>query len=405
LVVDKKDYHMTSDETSCLDGEMAEKGESVNREIAVFEKYFRRFFRGEDRSNLQSALFNVPGRLVAGCWADYDNMGAVFEQLLATVPAEQIGCRMKKTAARPGIFQITCLLVSYLIARQHEILLRQVEGLPYSDEKHLEEMYLLFEAGRTILSVARSDGAHFPGEAQDSMPLLDDAAQQTLVRQLCEPSPQDLSWRRRAWAALTAYNFLFHGEMRDGIFNHGPYDLGGGRCLLVKELTELHNDYFPWSTKIRELPAGFVRAMILKDVECRFDVLGGVATQPRVFDDRIVLDGLFEISKGQLIPSDESTAMEILDVVSENSRVLYEEFCSWEETRKLRYGTLLHANFLRGFWEMIPGHGAHELARRTIAGYERSGEAHFSELAARRTPLVMEHIAGTAGPIFSPLRL
>ena len=79
--------------------------ENVNREIAVFEGYFRRFFRGEDRSNLQSALFNVPGRLVAGCWADYENMGAVFEQLLATISAEQIGRRMKKTAARPGIFQ------------------------------------------------------------------------------------------------------------------------------------------------------------------------------------------------------------------------------------------------------------------------------------------------------------
>jgi hypothetical protein len=379
--------------------------ESVNREIAVFETYFRRFFRGEDRSNLQSALFNVPGRLVAGCWSDYENMGAVFEQLLAIIPAEQIGRRMKKTAARPGIFQITCLLVSYLIARQQEILLRQVEGLPYSDKKHLEEMCLLFGAGRTILSVARSDGVHFPGEAQDSMPLLDDGAQQALIRQLCEPSPQDLSWRRRAWATLTAFNFLFHGEMRDGIFNHGPYDLGGGRCLLVKELTELHNDYFPWSTQIRALPAGFVRAMILKDVECRFDVLGGIATQPQVFEDRIVLDGLFEISKGQLVPTDESAAKKILDVVSENNRVLYEEFCSWEEIRKLRYGTLLHANFLRGFWEMIPGSSAHELARRTIAGYERSGEAHFPELSTRRIPLVMEHIANTAGPIFSPLRL
>ena len=41
-----------------------------------FETYFRRFFRGEDRSNLQSALFNVPGRLVVGCWADYENIGA-----------------------------------------------------------------------------------------------------------------------------------------------------------------------------------------------------------------------------------------------------------------------------------------------------------------------------------------
>jgi len=384
---------------------MAAMVESVNREIAVFETYFRRFFRGEDRSNLQSPLFNVPGRLVAGCWADYENLGAVFEQLLATIPAEQIGRRMKETAARPGIFQITCLLVSYLIARQQEILLRQVAGLPYSDEKRLEEMDLLFGAGRTILSVARSDGLHFPGEARDSMPLLEDAAQQALVRQLCEPSPQDLSWRRRAWAALTAYNFLFHGEMRDGIFNHGPYDLGGGRCLLVKELTELHNGYFPWSARIRELPAGFVRAMILQDVECRFDVLGGIATQPQVFDDRIVLDGLFEISAGRLIPTDESAARKILDVVSENSRVLFEEFCGWEESRKLRYGTLLHANFLRGFWEMIPGNGAPELARRTIAGYERSAEAHFSELAARRIPLVMEHIAKTAGPIFSPLHL
>ncbi len=391
--------------TSDLDGRMSAMVERVNREIAIFEKYFRRFFRGEDRSNLQSALFNVPGRLVAGCCADYENMAAVFRHLLTTASAEQIGRRMKQTASRPGIFQITCLLVSYLIGRQQEILLRHGEGLSYSDEKHLEEMDLLFEAGRTILSAARNDGAHFPGESRDEMPLLDDAAQHTLVHQLSEPSLQDLSWRRRPWATLTAYNFLLHGEMRDGIFNHGPYDLGGGHCLLVRELTELHNDYFPWSTNIRKLPAGFVRAMILKDVECRFDVLGGVATQPQVFEDRIVLDGLFEISKGRLVPTDESATRKILEVVSENSRVLYEEFCGWEESRKLRYGTLLHANFLRGFWELIPGISAHGLARSTIVGYERSGEAHFSELSSRRIPLVMEHIANTTGPIFSPLRL
>jgi len=373
----------------------------INRDIAAFERHFRKFLRGEDRANLQSVLFNVPGRLVAGCWADYENMGQVFRDVFARIKPAEIGRRMKNTAARPGVFHITCLLVSYLIARQQEILLYKTAGRPYSDEARIEEMHLLFDAGCTILQTARNDGMRFPGENQDTMPLLDEAAQQELASRLTPPSPTEITQRRRAWATLTAYNFLFHGELRDGIFNHGPYDLGAGRFLLVKELTDLHNNFFPWVKELCEAPVGLVRALVFKDVRFHFDVLGGVATQPLTADDRIVVDGFFEVSSGQLSPCDDARTNAILETVNENTSVLYEEFSSWDDASKLRYGTLLHANFLRGFWEELPA--TPELVHRAIEGYSQSGEKHLAELADRKMPLVMEHIATTPDALFSPL--
>jgi hypothetical protein len=291
---------------------------------------------------------------------------------------------MKKTAARPGVFHITCLLVSYLIARQQQILLHNTGSRHYSDKARIEEMHLLFDAGRTILQTARNDGMRFPGDNQDTIPLLDKAAQQELFSRLSLPSPAEITQRRRAWATLTAYNFLFHGELRDGIFNHGTYDLGDGRNLLVKELTDLHNDFFPWAKKLRGTPAGLVRALVFKDVRFHFDVLGGVATEPLTADDRIVVDGLFEVSGGQLSACDDARTNAMLDTLNANTGGLYEEFSSWDDASKLRYGTLLHANFMRGFWEMMPD--APELVRRTIEGYSQSGERHLAELSDRKMP-------------------
>jgi len=377
--------------------------EAVNREIEVYEIHFRKFFRGEDRSNLRSALFNVPGRLVAGCWGDYENMAPVFRQLLAVASAEQIGHRMKRIALRPGVFQITCLLVSYLIARQQQILIEQANGSSHSDSGRLQEMAFLFETGLVILTTARNDGKHFPGEASDSMPLLPVNEHQAFFSRLRKHPPSELSWHRRLMASLTAFNFLFHGEMRDGIFNHGPYPLGNGRYLLVKELTELHNDIFPWSHCVRGLPTAVVRGLVLRDVEMHFDVLGGVALQPTDADDRIELDGIFEVVDGELVDIKQSRAEELLKRAEEAQSLLYEEFLGWDNERKLRYGAMLHANFLRGFWELLPGEEAQQAGAAAIAGYEASSRMHFEELRAQQLPFSMKHIAETEGPIFSPL--
>lgn len=384
-----------SDRTALID--------SLNRQIQVFETHFRRFFRGEDRSNLHSALFNVPGRLVAGCWGDYENMAPVFRRVLGSHSAEEIGRRMKGLAARPGVFQITCLLVSYLIARQQQILIEQRSGGSHSDNERLEEMAFLFETGRMILSTARNDAKQFPGEANDSMPLLPANEQSQFLSRLRKSSSSELSWHRRLMASLTAFNFLFHGEMRDGIFNHGPYPLGQGRCLLVKELTELHNDMFPWAKCVRGLPDSIVRGLVLRDVMMSFDVLGGVALQPAETDELIELDGVFEIVDGELVDISQSGAEELLKRVAEAQFLLYQEFLAWDDERKLRYGTILHANFLRGFWELLPSEEARQFGEAAITGYEQSSQMHFEELRAMQLPLVMEHIARTEGPIFSPV--
>ncbi len=375
----------------------------VNREIEIYETHFRKFFRGEDRSNLRSALFNVPGRLVAGCWGDYENMAPVFRRLLDSMPAEQIGRRMKRIASRPGVFQITCLLVSYLIGRQQQILIEQAGGSSHSDSDRLEEMAFLFEAGRVILTTARNDGKHFPGEASDSMPLVPANEQGDFLSRLKEPSSSELSWHRRLMASLTAFNFLFHGEMRDGIFNHGPYPLGDGRCLLVKELTELHNDIFPWSHCVSGLPTAVVRGLVLRDVAMHFDVLGGVALQLSDADNRIELNGIFELVDGELVDIKQTRAEELLKRVEEAQSRLYEEFQGWDDERKLRYGAMLHANFLRGFWELLPGEETQQAGAAAIAGYEASSRIHFEELRAQRLPFSMKHIAETEGPIFSPV--
>jgi hypothetical protein len=104
-----------------------------------------------------------------------------------------------------------------------------------------------------------------------------------------------------------------------------------------------------------------------------------------------------------LININQTRAEELLKRVGEAQALLYEEFLRWDDERKLRYGAMLHANFLRGFWELLPGEEARLFGSAATAGYEASSQRHFDELRALRLPLVMKHIAETEGSIFSPL--
>ncbi|MGH2938817.1 MAG: hypothetical protein ACRDPE_11945 [Solirubrobacterales bacterium] len=68
---------------------------------------------------------------------------------------------------------------------------------------------------------------------------------------------------------------LLHGEQRDGIFGHGPYDLGDGTVLYCREFNDLRNDDLPWAaTEVRNWVGNVVVAYVARDVEVICDMFG-----------------------------------------------------------------------------------------------------------------------------------
>ncbi len=376
----------------------------LNEEIALYERGFRSFFRGDDRPHLESSLFNVPARLVAGCWANYENLAPILRTVLQRHSPKTIGREMKAPAARPGVFQLTCLLVSYLIGRQQEILVGGGRlGERFAGEK-IEEMSLLFAAAKAMLTSTRNDGCEFPFQAAGALPILSSACQRQLLASLSPPTESEKRWRRRLMALGTSHTLLFHGEMRDGIFNHGPYPAGEDRVLLARELTDLKNDFFPWAMHVPDLPVrAILRATVIRGARIRFDVIGNLEVEPTDFESRIELDGLFRVEGGRWEPMGELVASEVEHALGTAQSALFAHFASWDEAQRVRYGAVVHANFLRGFLELLPPEEAARLRELALAGYSRSAERHLPALLSQKFQPVLEHIARAEGPIFWPV--
>ena len=399
-------WTITSPESSQVSVKLAEsiELEGLNRQIHLYADGFRAFYRGERRSELQSPLFNVAARFAAGAWGDYDVLGWVFRELLRHRTAESVGLDMKRVGSRPGIFQLCGLLSSYLVARQESMLRAgMTEAGPFPFEK-VGEMAFLFEAGRRMLKAARSDAHEFPRQAGGTLPLLSPEGQRALLTALTPPAPSELQWRRRFTASVAAYSFLFHGEMRDGIFAHGPYAGGDGRVLLVREFNDLHNDFFPWATELPALPATrILRALVVRGATATFDLVGNMVTDPVQLDEHIELDGMFFVEEGRLVPVRESDARDMEALLQASQPILFEHYMGWDDWQKIRYGALLHGNLLRGFWEMLPAALAQEMRSRAVVEYLAAADRHAEELLSRRVPLALEFMAGTAGEIFWPV--
>jgi hypothetical protein len=376
----------------------------INDETALYEQGFRTFFRADDRPHMESLLFNVPARLVAGCWATYENLAAILRAVLEHYSPETIGRRMKMPAARPGVFHLTCLMVSYLIGRQQEILVGGGRpGERFAGER-VEEMAFLFSAAKTMLTNARNDGCEFPFQAGGALPILSSASQRELLGCLSPPTDEERRWRRRLMASGTSHALLFHGEMRDGIFNHGPYPAGEGRVLLVRELSDLKNDFLPWASHVPELPVrAILRAMVIRDARIRFDVIGNLEVEPADFESRIERDGLFRVEEDRWEPIGESAAKAIEQAFSVAQSALFAHFATWNEAQRAGYGALVHSNFLRGFWELLPPDEAARLRELALTGYSHSAERHLPALLSQKFQPVIEHIAKAEGPIFWPV--
>ncbi|MBI3948836.1 MAG: hypothetical protein HY314_00030 [Acidobacteria bacterium] len=368
----------------------------VNEQITQFSEQFKIFFRREQRSDLQAQLFDVPGRLVLGCLCDYDNLDRVWRMALSRLKLAATVRLMKRFCGAPNLFHVTCLVVSYLIGREQH---RLADPARFR-EPPLEEISFILSTGKRLMQGARSDRQQFSPPPQGPMPILTESMTQYLRRGLEPARPRAREIIRRFMATVTAYSFLFHGEMRDGIFNHGPYRIPDG-FLVIKEITDMKNDLFPWGTLARRLPfSDIMHVMAVRQGRAEFDVLGGLHWVDTDIEKELIAEGVFNVDSEKIRPIPISELAEMQKVVEEIQTNLYLHFVEWPPSMRTEYGWLLHANFLRGFWRGLPDEAW--LRQYIYDRYRTSGAKYLALISEmRKNAWVLEHIAKTAGNIFS----
>ncbi len=378
--------------------------DELNRCIRQFGDGQKAFMRGENRALLRSVLFDVPRRSSIGWYCYYDRAPGLLRRLVEQISPEEIGRRMRRLCSRPYYLQLSILMCSYFGARQQLLLDNGLsQGQPFPAEK-LDDARFVVDFWQRACRAYRSDGRLLPDQLGGTQRILPRDDIESLNTQLTRADPGIHQRLRRLAATLELYVFILHGEQRDGLFAHGPYDVGKGRQLVVQEFTDLQNDYLPWAETEASNPypqLALVRRT--KDIGPHFDLFGGVLFDTQDLTPCVEAEGLFtRVDDGSIVPVSLDEVERIESCAADAQNELFLKAAEWSPRYKAEYGVHLFANHLYPFFELA-GCGR-EWGERIRAEFEASAAAVLDDLlAGEEAPSIWTFMATTTGEYFWPI--
>jgi len=378
--------------------------DELNNCIRRFGDSQKAFMRSENRALLRSVLFDVPRRSSIGWYCYYDRAPALLRKLVEQMSPEEAGRRMRRLCSRPYYLQLSILMCSYFGARQQLLLDCGLSaGQSFPGEK-LDDARFVVDFWQRASLAYRSDGLSLPDPASGTQPIL----HQDDIEQLDDLlTPVDLRTHRRLRrlaATLELYVFILHGEQRDGLFAHGPYDVGGDRQLVVQEFTDLQNDYLPWAaTKVRNPYPHLALVRRTKGLGARFDLFGGMLWDAPEFTACVEAEGLFtRTGDGSIIPVSIDEADQIESCAAAAQNELFLKAAQWSPRYKAEYGVHLFANHLYPFFKLLPsGPEWGELIRTEFEA--AAADVLDDLLAIEDPPSIWSFMATTEDEFFWPL--
>jgi len=379
--------------------------EHVDELILLFGENLKDEMRAERREQLTSVLFDLPRRSLLGWFALYDNQAPFLRELTALMPPEEIGRRMKVPGTRPYHLQLFIVMCHFLARQQRMLELGLAEGEPFAEEER-DDVVTVLDFWERASRAYRNDGLLLPVQSGGTLPILADE-HLGLMRELMRPAEADAyAAARRMAATLELYNFVLHGEQRDGVFGHGPYPGEGGRTIVVREFNDLRNDDLPWAATEERIPfPNVIVALECHDVTARCDMFGGLVTTPLEIADRLDRLAVLTQEGGGLRPltGDEITAVQ--EAAAAAQIELYMKAVEWSPRYKIEYGAYLFANHLLPFFRLAGADD--EVGARIAAAFEATAARMIDDLVASvDTGLpgaIWGHIGTTPGRLFWPV--
>jgi len=373
-------------------------GGEANQLIHLFGESVKHFFRGQNRSALTSPIFNLPSRLILGSHCYYENLPQLLAKITSRASADDIGGGMKRLCARPNYIHLNSLVLGYLMGREQA---RLMGAKADSDDG---EVIAVLEFWARAARSYRNDGLLLPDEADFTIPILENQTVRDLLPRLRSDPPQNITRQlHRMIATLELYTFILNGEARVGVFHHGPYPVEGGDSIIVKELTGLRENFYPWARLDARPPYdSLASVMRLRNVTSKLVLFGTLTTEPSDYKSQIVAGEVFIVDDGSLRPLPAEEFPNLTATAGDAQLELYRKVIDWDERYRIEYGAELYGCLLKCFADPL---GFGDQYGETIRGrFAESVERHVDDLLeGREPPRVLEHIAKTDGPIFAPL--
>jgi hypothetical protein len=370
----------------------------ANQFITLFGESVKHFFRDQQRSAMTSPMFNLPGRLVLGSYCYYENLPQLLSEIRDHASEEDIGRSMKRLCTRPNYVHLNSLALGFLVGREQA----RLSGVDTGGDG--EKVASVMEFWSRVARSYRNDGLLLPDQADFTAPILPAETVSDLNGRLGGDLPDQLRRQiHRMVATLELYTFILHGEARVGVLHHGPYPLDGGDTLVVKELVGLREDFYPWAQLATRLPYDNIACVMrLRDVRSKIVLFGTLTTQPPDYAPSIVAEALFVVENGAYRPLPADEIAELTTLAADAQLELYRRVIDWDDKYRIEYGADLYGYLLKSFADQL-GFGE-AFGHKIRACFGESVERHLEDLySGAERPRVLEHIATTDGPIFSPL--
>ena len=282
--------------------------------------------------------------------------------------------------------------------REQRRLLAGIEADAPLPEESAADTALVVETWRRIGAAYVEGGALLPSERGAALRVL---SAEDVAELAAFAGPLDASARvrvSRAMAITELYTFILNGEARVGVFNHGPYDLGGGEALLVKELVGLDDRFLPWDLPARPPLASVARVMRVRGLSATVDLFGSLVTDPFEFGDLIVAEAVVTANGAGVrpLPADELEA--VAEAAGTAQIAMYEQATGWSRERQVAYGADLYASLIAAFPRLAGLDLDAEIRQRFAATAERVVPGLCS---GQEPPLVLGRLGATDGDLYS----
>ena len=325
------------------------------------------------RTVFESELFGMNTYIVMSMMEDYLRVPERLRAISRQASAAEVATSTLEIGTKKSFINLAAMPLHYLTGRELFVDLGEI-GLGDGLEEQLEVMRFWREA--TIAT--RKDGVLFNMDADpaDSCRVVGQETLDSILAQL-EPATDAMrAGLRKLGARLTAYAFLENCDARTAVCDTGPYHLGDGTFVALRELCLDKYGEFPWLDGIREglTHHQFVIAYRLPDsVKMDNNVWGTAWFDPSDYLGDVVAARVFVNDTDGLRPLESDEVDDVTSSVRTAHRALYQRFAETDPEQRNLYATQMYAWKLKS-WARMAGCFDEidwEITPRIAASYEK----------------------------------
>ena len=301
-----------------------------------------------ERTSYSSQLIPVTAYIIVGCCEAFLRYPDMMRHIDAALPAEEIARAGHRPGTEINSVHLWSIANFWLLGRK---ILTSLD--PSLDDP--AAAFTVLDFWERAALAYRGDGTRqawddgtcrpFGAEVVDALmagvvPVTDEAERARLIR---------------FNATVVNHLFLMWFDTRSGIADTGPYPLGGGRTLLVREFTKLARSDFPWSEVAAGLPyRSLTAALVLEGVEMRATDFGSCNTTPEDYLQHLVGFGLFttDTPDGSLRPVSLDGLDDLVAAIRGVQSQHYRAIAAMSRDEMIRCGAYVYFSFLRPFAEV-----------------------------------------------------